>query len=220
MEKMETRRNFFRKLAGLLGGTVAMFSPCLWVLREVFAKMKTILPKGTTRESLINKNPASLDARNLEITPLRDFGTMGLTDHDVDLGKWRLEVTGAVKRPLSLRYEEILALPAVERDVLLICPGFFANHGRWKGVSFKELMEAAGAARDATHVTVRGPRGNAESVMRYPVEHVVSDQVFLAYEVNGKPLPEKHGYPLRAVAEDYYGYDWTKFVYSVTVEKI
>jgi len=48
---------------------------------------KVILPRGTKRESLVNKNPADLDASNLEVTPLKDFGTMGLTDHGV-LGPW------------------------------------------------------------------------------------------------------------------------------------
>jgi len=47
-----------------------------------------------------------------------------------------------------------------------------------------------------------------------------SDKVFLAYEVNGKPLPQRHGFPLRAVAEDSFGYDWVKYVYKVEVNKI
>ena len=33
-------------------------------------------------------------------------------------------------------------------------------------------------------------------------------------------LARKYGFPLRVVAEDYFGYDWVKYVYSVTVEKI
>lgn len=39
-----------------------------------------------------------------------------------------------------------------------------------------------------------------------------------AYEVNGEPLPRKHGFPLRIVAEDRYGSEWVKYVYKVTVE--
>ncbi len=55
---------------------------------------------------------------------------------------------------------------------------------------------------------------------QHPVEDLLSNKVFLAYELNGKPLPQRHGFPLRAVAEGYYGYDWVKYVYKVTVEKI
>ncbi|HHP7236161.1 MAG TPA: molybdopterin-dependent oxidoreductase [Desulfobacterales bacterium] len=43
-----------------------------------------------------------------------------------------------------------------------------------------------------------------------------SDQVFLDYEVNGVPLPQKHGFPLRLVAEDHYGARWVKSVDRIT----
>jgi DMSO/TMAO reductase YedYZ molybdopterin-dependent catalytic subunit len=32
------------------------------------------------------------------------------------------------------------------------------------------------------------------------------------YDVNGKPLPQKHGFPLRVIAEGYYGSTWAKYV--------
>jgi len=188
-----------------------------WVIAETG---KIILPKGTARESLIDKNPADLDARNLEVTPIENFGTMGLTDHAVSIEKWVLEVDGHVKKPLRLTYEEIKRLPSVERNVLMICPGFFANHGNWKGFSLGALLKRTQAEDGITHVTVRGPDGKYENSQRYPLEDVLSNKVFLAYAVNGKPLPQRHGFPLRAVAEGYYGYDWVKYVYKVTVEKI
>ena len=31
--------------------------------------------------------------------------------------------------------------------------------------------------------------------------------------------PEKHGFPLRVVAEGYYGDDWVKYVYKMTLEE-
>ena len=46
------------------------------------------------------------------------------------------------------------------------------------------------------------------------------DKVFLAYEVNGEPLPGRKGFPLRVMAEDYYGDDWVKYVYRMTLEKM
>ncbi len=52
------------------------------------------------------------------------------------------------------------------------------------------------------------------------MEDVLSEKVFLAYRVNGEQLPKKHGFPLRTVAEGYYGYDWVKHVYRVSVNKI
>lgn len=218
---MEKRRQFLKVLLGGAAwvgtGLGSLFSMAKWVIAETG---RIILPKGTPRESLIDKNPAELDARNLEVTPLENFGTMGLTDHAVRIEQWGFEVDGHVKKPLRLTYEEIKRLPSVERKVLMICPGFFANQGTWKGFSLGALLKLAHAEEGVTHVTVRGPDGKYENSQRYPLEDVLSNKVFLAYEVNGKPLPQRHGFPLRAVAEGYYGYDWVKYVYRVTVEKI
>lgn len=218
---MERRRQFLKFLvvgAALAGtGFGSLFSVAKWVLAET---KKIILPRGTPRESLIDKNPAELDASNLEVTPLENFGTMGLSDYAVSLEKWRLEVDGHVKRPLRLTYEDIRKLPSVERNVLMICPGFFANYGMWKGFSLGTLLRPAQAEDGVTHVTVRGPDGKYESSQRFPLKDILSNKVFLAYEVNGKPLPQRHGFPLRVVAEEYYGHDWVKYVYKVLVEKI
>jgi sulfoxide reductase catalytic subunit YedY len=46
----------------------------------------------------------------------------------------------------------------------------------------------------------------------------LADIVFLAYAVNGKILPQKHGSPLRVVADGTFGSDWVKYVYGIEVE--
>lgn len=218
---MTTRRQFIRnslKSLALLGVLwVPMVSGVRWTLAKT---RRIILPKSTKRESLIQKNPAELDTRNLEITPLEDFGTMGLTDHKEQLSSWRLWVEGHVENPSAHTYDQILAQRFIERDVLMICPGFFANHGRWKGISLRDLLQVARPRAGATHLTFYGPQSPYENLQRFPIDDVLSDKVFLAYEINCKTLPERHGFPLRVVAEDYYGYDWIKYVYKVTVDRI
>ncbi len=218
---METRRQFIKLTTKGLAAIGLLLDSSYSGVQWAWARTKkVILPKGTKRENLVNKNPADLDASNLEVTPLKDFGTMGLTDHEVNLDTWRLEVTGHVRKPSNLHRSQIIGLPSIERNVLLICPGFFANHGTWKGISIKELLRRVGAKDGVTHVTIGGPKGPYEKAVRYPMEDILSDKVFLAFGVNGEDLPRKHGFPLRVVAEDYYGYDWVKYVYRVTAERI
>ena len=212
---METRRGFMRRAFGSVIGGGVLLGPLLSAMRWAWAASRKILAKGTKRESLIQENPAALDTTNLEITPLEEFGTMGPTDKVVDLATWRLEVSGKVKRPLSLTYAQITALPAIEREVLLICPGFFANHGRWKGFSLKGLLHQADADHSAGWVTIEA---REQKTARFPLADILTDKVFLAYQVNGKELPRKHGSPLRVVAEDYYGSDWVKYVDRISVE--
>ena len=213
---METRRNFVKRIF-----TGIILGPILSAARMAYAKAeKIVVPRGTQRETLTNQDPKELDVTDLEITPLAEFKTMGLDDLEVDVNQWRLLVEGEVGKSLSLNYPELTALPTVEKTVLLICPGFFVNNGVWKGVSVSELLTRAEVSKDVNYVTFRGPEGNYEKVFKVPLDAVLADKVFLAYQVNGEVLPKKHGFPLRVVAEGYYGSDWVKYVYKVTADVV
>ena len=216
---MQKRRQFLKTILGFLTGLGMSLSPIYGTFKLAYGKAKKIiLPKETNRADLIDKDPEELDTRNLEITPLKDFDTMGVTDHEVDLKQWRLEITGRVQKPLSLTNEELVNLPSVERNVLLICPGFFANHGKWKGFSLGTLLKRAKIEKNAKMVKVYGPEEyGVEKIEEFPIEDVLSNRVFLAYRVNGQILPIKHGFPLRVVAEGYYGSYWVKYAYKVLV---
>ncbi len=213
---MQTRRRFLVCALGHgLGGGLLL--GLLGTARQrAWAAGRKLLAKEARRESLINDNPATLDTTNLSLTPLEQFGTMGPTDRIVDLATWRLEVTGQVTRPLRLPYAQLTALPSIEREVLLICPGFFANHGRWRGVSLRGLLDQADSERTAARIVIAAAGQKAVS---FPVAEVLVDRVFLAYQVNGQTLPRRHGFPLRLVAEDHYGSDWVKYVDRITVER-
>jgi sulfoxide reductase catalytic subunit YedY len=213
---MNTRRRFFLLLIRLLAGAgVASHPAWAFVGRVWAATQRRLLPKGTDLQSLKNEHPAALDTRELEIMTVESFRTMGATDYVASLDQWRLEVTGKVKHPLKLTYAELLALPALEENVLLICPGIFTIHAAWKGVAVREILGRAGLQKAATHVTLHGPPGPYEKVEDFKLTEVDAGKVFLAYDVNGQALPQKHGFPLRAVAPDRLGSDWVKFVYKL-----
>ena len=181
---------------------------------RVWAKAKELLPKGFSKNQLLNMNPAEIDNRNLDTDPLDQFGTMGPTDMAIDLKTYRLKVTGKVGRPLSLSYDELLKYPSVTETVLLICPGFFSNNGSWTGVNLKTLAKEAQIKKEARYIDISGPHGKN---VRIPLKALDQKNIFLAYRVNGETLPQKHGFPLRLVYEDAYGYDWVKYVEEVLV---
>ncbi len=214
-----SKRKFLKISIKFITGIGLLASPLFsWILLVRAKVQKMILPKDFPRKDLVNKNPASLDTHKLAITPLKDFETMGITDHGTDLETWRLKVEGLVERPSRLTYSQILTLPAIERNVLLICPGIFVNHGRWKGISMTSLLEKAKVKDGATLLTFSGPEGKYEKTERFYLKDALSNTVFLAYEVNGKPLPKKHGFPLRVVAEGHYGFNWVKYVHKISVD--
>jgi sulfoxide reductase catalytic subunit YedY len=204
---MWTRRKFLITSI-LIPPFFSQFVSSLW------AQAKKILPKGFKRKALKDMNPAEIDNRNLDIDPLEKFGTMGPTDVAVDEKTYRLKIKGAVHHPLSLSYDQILKFPSLTEVVLLICPGFFANNGRWTGISFKALLQEAQIKKEAKYVDVKGAY---EKGVRIPLKELDRKKIFLAYRVNGETLPKKHGFPLRLVYEDAYGYDWIKYVDEIVV---
>ena len=159
-------------------------------------------------------NPAEVDNRNLEIDPLKKFETMGPTDVAIDLKSYRLKITGKVERPLSLSYDEILKYPSLTEIVLLICPGFFSNNGRWTGLNLKSLMQEAQIKKEAQYIDIVGAH---EKRVRIPLKALDQKKILLAYRVNDETLPQKHGFPLRLVYEDAYGFDWVKYVDEIVV---
>jgi len=164
----------------------------------------------------LNNSPLSYAAKE-QLTPLEKFGTMGLTDYEVDINRWRLEISGRVASPLKLNYPKIMSLPSIDKEVLLNCPGFFFNRGQWKGISMKPLLQKAEMEKGATHVSFSGPQGQHEKVAEFPLELIISNRVFLAYGVNGQTLPPKHGFPLRVVATSYAGDEWVKYVHKMQI---
>ena len=216
---MKKRRQFIKNMLGFFVGLGLFFSPAAFWVRKAVAKVKKIiLPEGTRPETLKGQDPSNLDTRNLKPTPIENFRTMGTTNHRVDLKTWQLEISGHIQDPLQLNYPQIVQMPAIERNVLLICPGVFSFHARWTGISVARVLEMARVRPGATHVSFSGPVGNYKNVERFPIEDILSNKVFLAYRVNGKDLPQKHGFPLRVVAEGYFGSNWVKFVSKVAVE--
>ena len=179
-----------------------------------WAKARQILPKGFSKSKLKNMNPAEVDNRNLEIDPLKKFETMGPTDVATDVNTYRLKVTGKVERPLSLSYDEILKYPQLTETVLLICPGFFSNNGRWTGINLKSLLQEAQTKKEAQYIDIVGAH---EKRVRIPLNALDQKRIFLAYRVNGEALPQKHGFPLRLVYEDAYGVEWVKYVDEIVV---
>jgi DMSO/TMAO reductase YedYZ molybdopterin-dependent catalytic subunit len=203
---MWTRRLFLIGLGAFLLG---------WkFVSNGWAKAKQLLPKGFPKNRLLNMNPAEIDNRNLEIDPLEKFGTMGPTDVVINSNTFRLKVTGKVERPFSLSYDQILKLPSLTETVLLICPGFFSNNGRWTGVSLKSLLQEAQVKKEAQYIDINGAHGKG---VRIPLKALDQKRIFLAYRVNREILPQKHGFPLRLVYEDAYGYDWVKYVEEIVV---
>ena len=156
----------------------------------------------------------------------------------VDAGEWRLSVHG--KRELSLGLEELRARPALELTATMECAGNgrarlephvvsqpwlleAVGTGRWKGTPLRSLLEQAGIGDGAVEVLFtgldRGVEGGEEQQFQrsLPLDAALGDEVLLAYELNGAPLPPQHGFPLRLLVPGWYGMTNVKWLDRIEV---
>jgi DMSO/TMAO reductase YedYZ molybdopterin-dependent catalytic subunit len=159
-------------------------------------------------------HPSEVDNTTLPITPVEDLHRTG-RPQEYDISTYRLVVEGLVDTPLSLSYEDLLSRLQVSEEVLLICPGFFWDNAVWTGTSLSLILREAGISPEASEVRFEAGDGYVRTM---PLADALGDGVFLAYEVNGEPLPEEHGYPIRVVARHQYGNMWVKWLERIEVQ--
>jgi DMSO/TMAO reductase YedYZ molybdopterin-dependent catalytic subunit len=91
----------------------------------------------------------------------------------------------------------------------------------WGGVWLKDVLDQAGLKPAAAHVAFEGfdkPLGSAgiKFIRSIPIEKALASTL-LAYEMNGEPLPLKHGYPLRALALGWTGANCVKWLQRISI---
>lgn len=135
---------------------------------------------------------------------------------DFDEESYRLSVTGKVDNSLSLSLAEVKALGTDDRQVKLVCPGFFTDDGVWNGVLVRRILEEAGIQEDAQTVIFAVPDESYRT--RFPVERASQDDFLLAWGFEGEVLHRVHGFPLRLVAGNTEGSNWVKWLQIIRVE--
>jgi len=149
------------------------------------------------------------------ITPTADFyvTTAGATPY-VDETKWSLGIDGLVERPLKFSYDEVRTLPLFDTTLTLECisnplGGKFIGNATWRGTLLKPLIEQARPLSEAAYVVFYATDGFSSG---HPIERVLRDDNFLAWEMNGEPLNREHGFPLRVLLPGKFGMKQPKWL--------
>jgi DMSO/TMAO reductase YedYZ molybdopterin-dependent catalytic subunit len=140
-------------------------------------------------------------------------------DPDLNAARWRLEVAGAVDRPMSFTYEQLKALPSANQYVTLQCVGNpvggdLIGCADWRGVPIRSLLQQAGVRPGAVDVVFHGADDYTSSI---PIAKAIAAGTILAYEMNGEVLPQGHGYPARLLIPDTLGFKNVKWVTKIEV---
>ena len=133
----------------------------------------------------------------------------------IDLGRWRLEVDGAVENPLTLTWREFLALPQVEDVSDFHCvTGWSRMDLRFEGVRLETVLALARPRPEASHVMFHAYDSYKTNV---PLEEALKDDVLLVRSVDGAPLPAEHGGPCRVVTPELYAWKGAKWIQRIEV---
>jgi DMSO/TMAO reductase YedYZ molybdopterin-dependent catalytic subunit len=132
------------------------------------------------------------------------------TQH-IDLKSWRLRIEGLVEKGLSLRFDEIQALPKKIQVKNFQCvEGWGLDDQRWEGVHLKEIFSKVKINPKAKYVTFYATGGKYKDSLS--IQEALESNTMLAYKLNGKNLTPENGFPLRLVIPRMYGYKGVKWV--------
>ncbi|HUA09334.1 MAG TPA: molybdopterin-dependent oxidoreductase [Candidatus Acidoferrales bacterium] len=149
----------------------------------------------------------------------------------------RIRVHGKVKHPLSLSVED-LRTSFEPHEIVAVnqCSGnsrgFFSprvpggqwangamGNARWKGARLNDILARAGLEKGVVQVRFHGLEEpilptTPPFIKALTIEDI-SDDVLVAYEMNGEPLPLLNGYPVRLVVPGWYATYWMKMLADI-----
>jgi DMSO/TMAO reductase YedYZ molybdopterin-dependent catalytic subunit len=133
--------------------------------------------------------------------------TKNVVDPRVNVHLWHVEVNGLVQNPATYRFQDLKGFPMVEQETTLMCisngldAGLMSN-AVWKGMTLRDLIDPASPLSDAARVRLHGVDNYTDTI---PLEKALDPATLIAFEMNGGPLPHRHGYPARVVVPGYFG---------------
>src|SRR5439155_732398 len=91
--------------------------------------------------------------------------------------------------------------------------GWSVDNVHWAGVRFRDLLELVRPGREAGALKfVSAERPYVDSLT---LDEALLPDAMLAYEMDGKPLTQAHGAPVRLVIPEMYGYKGVKWVEQI-----
>jgi methionine sulfoxide reductase catalytic subunit len=218
----------------IIGAIVAIHvAATVWSLRRP-VQVRRILGAVNTRARLILLRP--LDSR-------QDYPERMLSEEHRVNGKppcskeykvmavhnfvdWRLRVGGLVEKPVTLDLAALRALAQPQKQrVLHNCVQGWSSIGEWEGLSLAALaglVRPLPQARYVCFLTMQdnsrdepSSQGEGQFYEVMDLELAYKPQTILAYAMNGKPLPIKHGAPLRLRVETQVGFKMAKWIYQI-----
>jgi DMSO/TMAO reductase YedYZ molybdopterin-dependent catalytic subunit len=155
------------------------------------------------------------------ITPNEQFYcvTKNVVDPRVKEGLWHLEVSGLIQNPRTYRINDFRAMEMIDQETTLMCisngldAGLMSN-AIWRGIPMADLLNAAAPLSEAARVKLHGVDNYTDT---FPLAKALEPTTLIAFEMNGQPLPHRHGFPARAIVPGYFGEKHVKWLTRIEV---
>jgi sulfite oxidase len=156
----------------------------------------------------------------------------------IDPAAYRLKLDGMVSKPLDLTLADLQKLPQHTVPAVIECTGngrAFYNpkvpgiqwgrgaigNAEWAGPRLSDVLKLAGAGASAAFVEADGAdTGVAKTpdfVRSLPMKKALHPATLLALKMNGQPLPDIHGFPVRLLVPGWDGTSSVKWVTRLSV---
>jgi DMSO/TMAO reductase YedYZ molybdopterin-dependent catalytic subunit len=166
----------------------------------------------------------------------------GVPDPVADPRAWKIRIDGEVNTPLDLTLGELESrFPMVTRQLQMECGGngraLFApqtrgnqwgngaiSNGEWTGVRLRDVLQAAGlkdSARFTGHFGadphLSGDPNRAAISRGMRIEKARDEDTLIVFRMNGQPIPQVHGAPVRLLVPGWPGSLSQKWLTRVTL---
>ena len=224
-----SRRTFIQK--GILTAGVLVLTA--YSLDKIISSIASKSPTGISNQQstaidlqdapAIFSDPRLASLVDNEITPNSSFYRVAIDifDPSVDASSWSLQVSGSVKNPMSYSLSDLQnSFQGVEQYNTFECVSNQINsnligNAKWTGVKISDILGAGGGANSgAQYVVFYSVDGYSVAI---PLSKALMTDSILAYMMNDQTLPQKHGYPLRAVIPGLYGMMSAKWINKIDV---
>lgn len=170
------------------------------------------------------RQPMALVERAIRyITPNRDFYRVSISSRfpeKVDPSTWKLAVQGVGGEVRTLGLEDLNGLGARKTFKTFMCietpvGGDSIGNAEWTVTPLAPILEPLlEGARQGLRVAFRAMDGFYSSV---PLAVALDPEAYLAWEMNGVPLPREHGYPLRVLLPGKYGMKQPRWLDTIEI---
>lgn len=201
VRRMMQRRSFIKKAAA--GTLVVAFGGVLYRLAE------DDLTKAARAQTRADGKPRLPPGQRV-ISKLKPMGGRPGSPRAAD---FRLQVHGAVDKPFTLDFKQLLALPQTEEPADVHCvTGWSMLGGVWTGVRLSELAEMAGVRKSARHVIFEAAKGYTANMR---LDEAMAPSVRIVHRLDGRPFAKRHGAPVRSLVPDLYFWKSAKWLTGV-----